>query len=135
MLRSLLILCVVAVVGVSTPAAASDVLVDVAKFGPLTNAIEAGDVCPKTCQSYECAWSGEWRPGDGGQVAVCDCGIKRTRYVPGGYTPTQKDAESICPETCALNGDKWGGTVSGAPGGYDMCGCTYVSDYCPTDQK
>jgi len=135
MLRTLLILCVLAVASVSTPATASDVLANVTTYGPLTNLAEAGAVCPKTCQAYECAWSGDWRPAHDDKVAVCDCGIKRTRYVPSGFTPTQAEAQKVCTETCSLNGDKWGGTVSGAPGGYDMCGCTYVSEYCPTDKK
>jgi len=110
---------------------------DVAASAPIATPTEAQSICPQTCAAHKCAWSGEWRtqasPNGGG--AVCDCGIKRTRHIPGGVIRSDADARSMCLEICNLNDDKWDGVWESVPGAYAVCGCTYVSDYCPTDKK
>lgn len=127
MLRFAFLAVVLAAVVPPSTAAASDVIAS----GSIANAEQAASVCPATCAAHECGWSGGWRADFGANPGVCDCGIVRTRFVPGGYTPTHAEAERVCTETCGLNGDAWSGKVASAPGGYDMCGCTYVSEYCP----
>lgn len=62
---------------------------------------------------------------------MCDCGLKHIRMVPGGTFNTREEMILGCTEICQLNDMPWDGTAQAVPGGFDMCGCVYVTDYCP----
>lgn len=121
------------VFGLGSVGHASDVLPD----ERLSSAEQATSICPKTCRQFDCAWSGEWRPAEtaagDSDLGACDCGIPRIRNIPGGNIQNAEDAKVACHEICDLNDDKWNGQWQAVPGGFDVCGCTYVSEYCPTE--
>lgn len=112
-------------------AASPSMASDIPSVQPIGGPQAAQIVCPQSCEKHDCAWSGEWRTDKAApQGAVCDCGIARTRAVPGGHFRTADEARVMCTETCGLNGDTWNGKVQSLAGSYDMCGCEYVSDWC-----
>ncbi|GAB6052985.1 hypothetical protein JCM17960_18050 [Magnetospira thiophila] len=106
---------------------------DVTAQRPITGDQDAPTVCEETCSAYKCGWSGEWRHGTDGAADVCDCGIERTRMIPGGTFRSAAEAAQGCNEVCDLNEDKWDGQWSPVPGGFATCGCRHVAEYCPTD--
>ncbi|CCQ75083.1 hypothetical protein [Magnetospira sp. QH-2] len=127
-MRHLIALLAVILVGMADARAS-----DVSAVRSIADDASASAICAETCGAFQCAWSGEWRRD--GDKALCDCGIARTRMIPGGPIRTAEAAEAACTEICDLNDDTWDGKWAPVPGAYTLCGCRYVSDYCPTDKK
>lgn len=102
---------------------------------PLKDQSTAAALCPDTCSAFDCAWSGEWKGATDANPGACDCGIERTRHIPAGTMRTDDEAKNACTEICDLNQDKWNGVWQAVPGSFAICGCTYVSEYCPTPKS
>lgn len=107
-------------------AEASDIPSDIALDGLIT----ASKHCPSVCAKHDCAWSGEWKPASEQAKGACDCGPERNRSVPGGSFRDQAGADAACPQICDLQGDKYKGGWDLVYGGYSVCKCIYVADWC-----
>lgn len=100
---------------------------DIPALEPLTSE-NVETVCPASCRAHGCGWSGEWRKEAGG--GVCDCGTERVRRIPGGHPRTREEAAEICTEICTMNADTWDGTLQAVAGGFPLCGCLHVAEWC-----
>lgn len=106
--------------------AASDIDAGVALKAP----VDAAKVCPTVCDKHQCRWSGEWKASEPDANGKCDCGPERVRNIPGGTFRTQEGADANCIEICTLQGDRYTGKWGVIDGGFSVCGCAYVADYC-----
>ncbi|MDV7339148.1 hypothetical protein RYZ26_06065 [Terasakiella sp. A23] len=101
---------------------------DIAAPVPLTSKKIAEQTCPQTCQQHECGWSGQFKKGS------CDCGSTRIIKIPGGVIRTQEQAVAACTEICTLNEAPWTGQWEHFKGGFDLCSCQTVGDWCEPKQ-
>lgn len=104
---------------------------DVPASAPISDRATADDICTKTCKSFDCGWSGLWKPAANGIPGLCDCGTERMRFVPGGSFTDDAGAMKACLDICTLNGDVYSGEWEKKPSLFSMCGCLTVTDYCP----
>jgi|GEM_PF-6439121 len=103
---------------------------DIPALQSIAGPAQAKSICEQSCAAHDCAWSGDWKKGDDAKGDSCDCGLARDRHIPGGVIRSEEQAKQACKETCDLNELPWSGKWVRFKGGFDVCACSYVSDWC-----
>lgn len=90
----------------ATPASA---IIKPIEAGPIANAQEAQQKCPRLAQQNNGSWTTKWWSIASGNMAVCEIDVRKNEYNAGGFIANQQQANQRCPGIAAKHGGKWSG--------------------------